>query len=555
MGQSRTLWWVVTVCMVCFVSTVRGGEPREVTTEVRQVALFKNGLGYFLREGKLPDEAGPFVIRALPASSHGTFWISCDRSVRLPSLVAREARRTETVEVTGLTDLVRANLGKKARLFGVGEEPVVGRLLDLVAAEPEQAADPYASGPASFRSGRYPDSGYDREIVFLETEEGMVAVSPRRLQRVDILQQDVNRSLETEVGTVELAGVLAEARGKRDFTVSYLAKGITWAPSYRIDIADGDLAAISAKAVVINEVEDLEDVTLQLITGVPHVQFADVPSPLSLKLDLAQFFRSLSRPPEETANIMSNRAVVLQQRAMYPRDSRRGVLPAYAAGSAGETAEDLFLYPLKHVTQAKGEVGYHPLFSALVPCEHVYRWDMPDYLDEASRRSRPYDRDAEAAQVVWHSIRLQNTSPYPWTTAPAMTAAEGQILGQDTLTYTPVAASVTLKLTQAVGVAADEQEREVDRDREGVTLQGRRYEKVTIEGELRVRNSKPEPITIEITKTFAGDLVSSVPEAKVEQLASGLKAVNATNLLTWVLEVKPEEERELNYTYTVLVRR
>jgi hypothetical protein len=25
-----------------------------------------------------------------------------------------------------------------------------------------------------------------------------------------------------------------------------------------------------------------------------------------------------------------------------------------------------------------------------------------------------------------------------WTTAPAMTVAEGQVLGQDTLTYTPV---------------------------------------------------------------------------------------------------------------------
>ena len=211
------------------------------------------------------------------------------------------------------------------------------------------------------------------------------------------------------------------------------------------------------------------------------------------------------------------------------------------------------MYPIEKVSLAKGEVGYYPLFTESVPYKHIYQWTIPDYTSETSRSDRR--REEEERQVVWHSIRLQDQTALPWTTAPAMTVAGNQILGQDTLTYTPVGGSVTVKLTRAVAVAAQQQEIEVERDPEAVSLFGRSYQRVTVEGTLRVHNFKGEPIDLEIVKSCSGELKSATPEAEVRQLAWGLRQVNTVNVLTWSLTVQAGEETELTYRYMVLVHR
>jgi hypothetical protein len=533
------------------------GHP--VSTRVKQLALFKNGIGYFTRTGEWPEEAGPFVIRPLPASSHGSFWLTWDAEVKVRDLHAREALGTEPAEATSVADLLRANPGEKVRLYlsaaGTGAEvrTVEGVILPPPEVTKAPRPDPYASGRPSIYTERYVPPTAQPDLLLLQTDAGIVGVKLSLVQEVDFLSGKVSRSLPRKVDTVELVGSVEGAVKKRDFTLTYLAKGVAWAPSYQVDISQPDTAVLSAKAEVVNEVEDLQGVTLQLVTGFPNLQFADVPSPLSLKLDLAQFFQYLVRPPEQGPLVTANLANVMTQSAVY-RPGPTPALPGFEAAAArGEAAEDLFLYPVKEVTLAKGEVGYYPLFTASIPYQHVYQWTIPDYVGstESSGRSRGEDKP----EVVWHSLRLQNTTGLPWTTAPAMTVATGQVLGQDTLTYTPVGGSVTLKVTQAVGVGARQEENEVQRERQAVQFYGRSYDRVTIEGKLRAHNYKSEPINLEVTKTFSGELKSSTPEAQVRQLAQGLKELNPTSTLTWQLAVKPGEEKELAYSYATLVPR
>jgi len=537
--------WTLAICEAADVS--------EVTTKATQVALFKNGVGYFVRTGELPEKSGALIIRPLPTSSHGTFWVTHDREVELHDLVAREATHTEPAEPASLVDLLRTRLGKEVQLhLRDTEKPIEGTVLALPEPKPTPQPDPYASGP----SVRYIEPYYPRPssqgLLLVKTDWGVVGLGLDRVERVDIYEEGADLSLTREVRSVELAGRLAAAPRKRAFTLTYLAKGITWAPSYKIDISDADVAIISGKAAVINEVEDLTDVNLHLVTGFPNLQFADIPSPLSLKLDLAQFFQHLARPPEQRPGVASN--IMTQTAMLYRPEERVAALPGYAASQVGEAAEDLFFYPLEGVSLANGEVGYYPLFTGSVPYKHIYQWTIPDYTSQTDR----YDerrREEEERQVVWHSVRLQNQTALPWTTAPAMTVAGNRILGQDTLTYTPVGGSVTVKLTRAVGVAAQQQEVEVEREAEAIKLFGRLYQRVTVEGKLRVHNFKSEPIDLEIAKSLSGELKSATPEAEVRQLAWGLRQVNTANTLTWHLTIPAGEETELAYTYAVLVSR
>jgi len=539
------------VCLMLLASAsilAAVGQPEEAVTKVTRVSLFKNGMGYFTREGELPRKPGPFVIRPVPAASHGTFWFDCDESAKLRALTSRKVIVPEPVEAVSLLELLQANIGKRVKLYLSSGETLTGKIIALPQREPSVESDPYVGNqPHTYYPSRV--SASTPQLVLIETEQAVVAFNPSTVQRVDFFEPNPAYHLKKDVERVEMVGDLDRAPGTRSFTLTYVAKGVAWAPSYRIDISDPDTAVISAKALVINEVEDLEDVTLHLITGFPNIRFADVPSPLSLTLTLSQFFQYLANPPRAPLQILAN--VLVQQAAAGPGTPR----PGYTVPAAGQAAEDLFLYPVEHVTLAKGETGYYPVLTGYVPYKHVYQWDIPDYVNAEDRYQRPAQPDEEERPQVWHTIRLENKTSLPWTTAPAMTVARGQIVAQDTLTYTPVNGTTTLKLTRAVDVSAEEQELEIDRVRNFARFYGYEYDKVTVEGKLRLESFKDETISMEVTKTFSGELISSAPEADVQQLARGLKSMNPTTLLTWHMQVKPDEVKDITYQYTVLVRR
>lgn len=232
-------------------------------------------------------------------------------------------------------------------------------------------------------------------------------------------------------------------------------------------------------------------------------------------------------------------------------------MPEYGAAEAGKVAEDLFLYPVENVRLKKGQVGYLPLFTESVPYKHIYQWKIPDYVNEEERYSydRRREQEREPDEEVWHCLRLENTTKVPWTTAPAETVKEGLILGQDTLKYTPAQGEMTLRITRAMSVKAEQLELETERKRDAAQLYGYHYDLITVEGKLSVTNFQPKAITLEITKTLSGEVKSSQPKAKIETLARGLRRMNAVKKLTWTIQLKPGEQKQLGYTYEVYVRR
>jgi hypothetical protein len=86
-------------------------------------------------------------------------------------------------------------------------------------------------------------------------------------------------------------------------------------------------------------------------------------------------------------------------------------------------------------------------------------------------------------------------------------------------------------------------------------MYGYTFDRVTIDGRLRIRNFKSDPITIEISKTLSGEVKENSPEAKITQLARGLARMNPVSVLKWTLQIAPGDQNELTYTYDVLIRR
>jgi hypothetical protein len=540
--------------LVCSVLEAKDAQP---DVQLQQVSLFKNGLGFFVSQVACPDKKNSFSFVPAAAPSHGTFWVSYPAKVKLESLNAREIDVTETVETATMSELLKANVGSTVRLWCLEkEEPIEGTIKYFPEDRARPRPDPYSPGRASYGERDYVPPFSQSHLMVIETNKAEVAVDPATVRRAEFAGDKPKKSFVRKNKGMQLDVQINAPAGGEKLVVSYLAKGITWAPSYMVDIADSNKARISAQAAVINEACDLNDVTVQLVTGFPNLQFADVVSPLALKEDLAQFLLALVRGQSERGRVpvMSN---VMVQSMEYSGRAGGELMPAYGAAEAGKVAEDLFVYPVKKVHLAKGQVGYLPLFTESVPYKHIYQWKMPDYINEEERYSyeqRQRER-SEPDEQVWHCLRLENTTKVPWTTAPAETVQDGLLLGQDTLNYTAVSGQATLRITQAVNVKAEQRELETDRKRDTLQLYGDHFDLITVEGKLSVSNFQQKAITVEITKTLSGEVKSSQPEAKSETLARGLHRMNALRKLTWTIELGPQETKQLGYVYEVYVRR
>ncbi len=396
----RTLVLAIVMSSALFIRPLYGeSEVTQADVKLRQAALFKNGLGFFVSEVVCPEGKASFTIVPAAAALHGTFWVVQPPTVKLESLVAKEVELKKSTEAVTIEELLRANIGRSVWLSfdDKGESTIKGVIRSFAEDREAPPPAPYAPGTEAREVAQPVPRPLQATLIIIETEAGEVAINSQGVRRVQFLDGKPNKTFTSKSKSVQLDIQMAKPAGGKKLMLSYLAKGITWAPSYIVDITEPNKAVVSAKAVVINEVCDLNDVTIQLVTGFPNLQFADIVSPLAMKEKLAQFLQSLTRGQSERGRLLGVAGNVMAQRAasMPMEDREMAFMPSYGAAEAGKTSEDLFLYPIEKVNLAKGQTGYYPLFTESVAYKHIYEWKIPDYVNEDEQYSYQRRREQE----------------------------------------------------------------------------------------------------------------------------------------------------------------
>jgi len=346
--------------------------------------------------------------------------------------------------------------------------------------------------------------------------------------------------------------------------MGYLQKGLGWTPSYLISLSDEKTAQITMQAVVVNDVEDVANADLFFVVGVPNFAYADIPSPMALEQSLAQLMQSAgsfqagiggAAGGVRFSNAIMGQARSAEMDAIAPEPS----FNAAVSELVGAPEEDLFLYTRSGVTLARGERATYNVFSGSVGFAHIYEWEIPDtsrvdpYGNAQNNNNQNYN-DRSLLNTVWHSLRMKNTTKFPWTSAPAMVISGTKPVSQDTLLYTPKGATTNLKLTIATDVRTDRQELEVDRQPRVEQRPGRYYDVVTVEGTLKVKNYKSKDIDLTIRKSLVGTVLSATEEGKSEKLAQAVRTENPNSRITWNLALKAGEEKIITYRYKILIR-
>lgn len=259
--------------------------------KTKSVSVFKNGFGFFTREGEVELQEGWGHASDVPPAAFGTLAIYSAQPEQLVDIVGvgngeliefdripsaeRESRRKEVLE---------ASLSMNVKLVhraGAPQQETVGILKAL--------------------SGGY---------AVVEQATGAAAIPVQditSLQRMD---------LPLRFHAVEEGGAAAR---RVALHMAYLRSGIVWIPEYTLKIVDETTAELTLRGTLVNEAEDLIDCDVHFVVGVPHFVHSDMLSPVAV----GQVLRSIGSAIPSSGVPLQNMAQVMN-RAVISNDFQNG---------------------------------------------------------------------------------------------------------------------------------------------------------------------------------------------------------------------------------------
>ena len=562
MRVPRQFALIACTCVVWSLAA-HSGEAPESELKTAAVAAFKNGLAFVVKQGDVRLEAGAGNLAPIPNATLGSLWIAPhDAGASLEEVVAHRYQVPRQQNLTALADVLLANAGKVVTIVDNNQKEYTGEIVGFRQAEKSGAgsASPPDPSEQNFNSNILPVAPQPRampEFLLLKSDGKLLALYFHNVARVILPSDPILQQTEEEERKA-LSFKIKGVTGHANLTMGYLEHGLGWTPSYLVSLQNDKTAQITMQAVLVNDAEDLKDTDFFFVVGVPNFAYSNIPSPMALQQSLLEFMQAASRKDETNArysNAIAGQAIggIVNFDAL--------AAPSLAATTEelqGAQEEDLFLYSRKNVTLARGERATYNVFSETVNYEHIYEWNLEDQprvdgFGNAQNNSNS-GSDRSTKDNVWHTLRLKNTTKFPWTSAPTMVISGTKPLSQDTVTYTPKNATSSLKLTIATDIRASHEESEVERQKDVQRRRNYNYDQVTVEGTLNIKNYKSKEVRLSIAEKVRGAVESQTDDGKATKLAEAIAVDNPLSRLTWEVTLKAGEERIIKYRYKVWLR-
>lgn len=542
----------------------------------QKVIVFKDGYSLIIKKGSgTTDNNGEIHTREVPdAAVLGSFWAtSLDGGLIGMRAGWREDTTEEEVVVNASDNLqiLLANEGRKAEVIHTDGKRASGVIHKVLVSEESRPSPAIPlTLPALPRSNSAPaattitrtESVRSGSHFILRTDAGdqlLAAAAVESLIIVD-MATSTKKKVRTKTRSKRLSFRFDKPNTREEITMMYFRPGVRWIPTYRVDLPGQDakekLAKLSLQAEILNEAEELIDVPVDIVVGVPNFRFQKTPSPLVLESVLRN---SLAR---------AEPALMSQMRADFSNASyssrsgefRRDAAAASGRAAAGDVelpgelaaggAQDLFIYNLPNLRLRKGDRAAVSIFTAKVPYRDVYTWDL--HLTRADIATAPAGQGIASpltlsTNQVWHQIELTNTTKVPWTTGAAMIMTGQQPLAQELLTYTSPKDHCRVPVTVSVETRGSFSETETARELKALRWDSRDYARIKNEATLDLCNNKPLPIDVEISVRLGGR-VEKVSHGGVATLRAydrsdwtqyrGSEAVNNSSRVTWKTSLK-----------------
>jgi hypothetical protein len=506
-----------------------GAEP-EIAGKIVSAGLFKNGVASITREYTVPGP-GSYTFEALGNPVHGTLWIDGDGPV-----VARSG--SEPVDAAP----------EESASAGVAET-LVGRRVEIGLRLEDST--PFTGTLLAAPGG----GAYESRNVEMVRDRIVAPASDMFVLDIDGNPSYIARDLVAYVRALEPAAAVKRTKSVLVFDVGegapnpctirarYLTRGLSWAPSYRIDLTDGGTLSIGQSAVIRNELEDLDGVAMELISGFPNVEYLQAVSPFAANANWADFMSQLARRAggfdpsavqmAATSNIsplFTNEADVMGELSTIPYTPDDGA--------------DLYYHPAGAHTLGKGESLLLTLATASADYERIVEWRV-------NRSAGQGDAAGPRQDDLWDALRFRNPFPFPMTTGPAMVESKGRFLGSKTVFWAAPGSETVAYVSKALSLRAGYVEEEVSRTE--VRELNRPVFATVVKGTLTMQNPRTDAVNLVIHEDILGAVLRADGDPITAVGPAGPGRRNPSTKLTWKLTLEPGEAREVTLEYRYLV--
>ena len=480
---------------------------------VKEVTIFKDGHALLARQGEVTlNDKGEAVLSDLPTPLLGTFFPYSLENVPLKSVTAARKIFKSPSTALSLAELIEANPGADVtltRITGKGDDltKVTSTLSGKLAAAPiplRTIEELNSVDKLSTTSGA--TAAVKSNLVEIDNENGSTFLPLDQIESLSF-KGPHQSSLKTECLKNSLTLNFSERPkgGSARVGMMYVEYGLRWIPSYKIILNGKGRAKLKLEATIVNDVTDLDDVSTQLVVGVPSFADNGETDPISLAKTISDVTNRLDKD-SFTRSAMRN--AIMAQTAGNVRDDAQEIS---APALKGAKHEDIFVFNLKHLSLKKGERMVVPVAESEVPYEDLYTLDIPvkPPLEVARINTGEPAKEKEELKI-FHKVRLKNDSTQPFTTAPALILDQDKtLLAQSLITYAPPGSSSDLTVTTAVDLKATKVESESGRQDGATTWLNNKYARINLTGQLTVTNYGAKPVKLEVTRRVLGQVDST----------------------------------------------
>jgi len=576
-------------------------KPNELDLKTERVIIFKDGYCLVIKRGTATaDKLGEVFTDEVPdAAVLGTFWAVPDEG-RLVSMLAGWKTTDEAVDkdlpCRETIEVLLANKGKSAKVelhdktlySGIIQEVLVEktpvpldepRLEALLSSRSALTRAASARRPAADATESHTLTGITGGNFILRSEDADVLLNAANVRSLSIkdMKTTIAKTAKTTRRAKRLTFKLPDGGKKQSLALMYFRPGVRWIPTYRVNLgekAGKKVANIALQAELLNEAEDLVDVPVDIVVGVPNFRFRGTPSPLVLEATLRNALAEAA--PAIMGQAMANNSLSNTLYSQRTSEFRRNAAQANDAAEGGVVnlpgeltatgAQDLFVYKLPKITLARGERAAVSIFNADSPYRDIYTWNV--HVNRQDIEASPSGAGVVSPLTlskneVWHQVVLTNNTNLPWTTGAVMMTEGDQPLAQELLTYTPPKDEVRVPVTIAVDARGSFDEKELGRDLKALQWEGVNYARIEKESTVHLCNNKKADLEVEITLRVGGKVTKATEDGTIVLGAyraedwtnyHGHPAVNNGSTVTWKTKLKPGETIEPKVTYHFFTR-
>lgn len=494
---------IVILLLSVFILTTGLKSEGEVLKNLKKapivkVGLFKNNVITVSRKLEIPAGKKMLLVDAGINAIYGTLRVEFQDKYSVSVSRRKVLEKAKERQVESSAEILKSFIGKKVTIVLKKKEKVIGTI--------KEATSKY---------------------VFLASATATEVIPVDKIQRFSVFGAAFNpkkdlkpvREVKKRVLTVNVK----PSDKRREMVITYLTRGMSWSPNYKLELMDGK-GVLSMDTVIKNDMEDLKNCKIYLISGYPSMEHSRKNSLFSL-INIPVLNRALSR-----SQAMSNTFTVT---GVNLNDSR------VRKSKGGSDMH--YMYAGMHSVKKKGAVLVNLAIKPLKVSRRV-EWDVEDSYDPSGKRE----------EEIWDYIKFRNPFDFPMTTAPISIYHEGDFLSQHTVEWVPEGEEASVKSSRTLNVKAEYSSTEDITERKTKKVNGVLCNRSTMIQTYTLRNLRSTEQSIVVKDVIMGKIKSIEGNPKVTHAGLLSDPLNVENEVEWKLKLKPGEKKKITCRYQLL---